>query len=112
MLFRSVNPRGEGDLATVRVRFKVPGTSDYREHEWAVPFTRTAAPLEESSSTLRLAATAAAFSEMLAGSPFATEVTSDRLLQLVNGLPAIYGADPRPKKLEWMIRQAKSLSGR
>jgi len=107
-----VNPRGEGDLATVRVRFKVPGTSDYREHEWAVPFTRPAASLDESSSTLRLAGAAAAFAEMLAGSPYATEVTGDRLLQLVNGLPAIYGADARPKKLEWMIRQAKSLSGR
>ena len=107
-----VNPRGEGDLATVRVRFKVPGTSDYREHEWTVPFTRTAAPLENSSSSLRLAASAAAFSEMLAGSPFATEVTSDRLLGLLTGVPAIYGADARPKKLEWMIRQAKSLSGR
>ena len=107
-----VNPRGEGDLATVRVRFKVPGTSDYREHEWTVPFTRAAAPLDQSSSSLRLAASAAAFSEMLAGSPFATEVTSERLLALVNGLPAIYGADQRPQKLEWMIRQAKSLSGR
>jgi autotransporter-associated beta strand protein len=107
-----VNPRGEGDLATVRVRFKVPGTSDYREHEWTVPFTGNAAPLEQSSSTLRLAATASAFSEMLASSPYATEVTSDRLLGLLNGVPAIYGADPRPKKLEWMIRQAKSLSGR
>ena len=107
-----VNPRGEGDLGTVRVRFKVPGTSDYREHEWAVPFTRAAAPLENSSSSLRLAASAAAFSEMLAGSPFATEVTSERLLGLLTGVPAIYGADARPKKLEWMIRQAKSLSGR
>ena len=107
-----VNPRGEGDLATVRVRFKVPGTSDYREHEWAVPFAHAAGPLENSSSSLRLAATAAAFSEMLAGSPFAMEVTSDRLLGLLSGVPAIHGADARPKKLEWMIRQAKSLSGR
>ena len=107
-----VNPRGEGDLATVRVRFKVQGTSDYREHEWAVPFAHTAGPLENSSSSLRLAATAAAFSEMLAGSPFAMEVTSDRLLGLLSGVPAIHGADARPKKLEWMIRQAKSLSGR
>ena len=48
----------------------------------------------------------------LAGSPFATEVTSDRLLGLLSGVPAIYGVDARPKKLEWMIRQAKSLSGR
>ena len=107
-----VNPRGEGDIATVRVRFKVPGTSDYREHEWAVPFTRAAAPLESSSSSLRLAASAAAFAEMLAGSPFATEVTGDRLLGLLRGVPAISGADTRPQKLEWMIRQAKSLSGR
>ena len=107
-----VNPRGEGDLATVRVRFKVPGTSDYREHEWTVPFTASAQPLEQASSALRLAGTASAFSEMLAGSPYAAEVTSDRLLGLLNGVPAIYGADPRPKKLEWMIRQAKSLSGR
>jgi Mg-chelatase subunit ChlD len=107
-----VNPRGEGELATVRVRFKVPGTSDYKEHEWAVPFTAGAQPLEQASSALRLAGTASAFSEMLAASPFATEVTSDRLLSLLNGVPAIYGADPRPKKLEWMIRQARSLSGR
>jgi hypothetical protein len=49
---------------------------------------------------------------MLAGSPFAMEVTSDRLLGLLSGVPAIHGADARPKKLEWMIRQAKSLSGR
>jgi Mg-chelatase subunit ChlD/anti-sigma factor RsiW len=107
-----VNPRGEGDLATVRVRFKVPGTSDYREHEWAVPFTREAPPLEQASPALRLAGTAAAFAEWLVASPYATEVTSDRLLGLINGVPAIYGADPRPKKLEWMIRQAKSVSGR
>ena len=107
-----VNPRGEGELATVRVRFKVPGTSDYREHEWTVPFTREAQPLEQASPALRLAGTASAFSEWLVASQYASEVTPDRLLGLLNGVPAIYGADPRPKKLEWMIRTAKSLSGR
>jgi hypothetical protein len=45
-----VNPRGEGDLATVRVRFKVPGTSDYREHEWPVPFTTKRAAARASES--------------------------------------------------------------
>jgi secreted protein with Ig-like and vWFA domain len=107
-----VNPRGEGDLATVRVRFRVPGTTDYREHEWAVPFTGDAQPLEQASSSLRLAGAASAFSEMLAANPYAAEVTSDRLLGILNGVPAIYGADPRPAKLEWMIRQARSISGR
>jgi Mg-chelatase subunit ChlD len=105
------NPRGEGPVATVRARFRVPHTSDYREHEWVVPFG-SAVELEQSSSALRLATSASAFSEWLAGSPFAGEVTTDRLLGLMNGVPEVYGADPRPKKLEWMIRQAKSISGK
>ena len=107
-----VNPRGTGDIATVRVRYKIPGTADYHEHEWAVPFTAPAPPLDQSSSSLRLAATAGAFAEMLAQSQFAVEVTTDKLLAMINGVPAIYGADPRPAKLEWMLRQAKSISGR
>ncbi len=105
-----VNPRGTGDIATVRVRYKIPGTADYHEHEWTVPYTAPAPPLDQSSSSLRLAATAGAFAEMLAQSQFAVEVTTDKLLAMINGIPAIYGADPRPAKLEWMIRQAKSIS--
>jgi hypothetical protein len=27
-------------------------------------------------------------------------------------VPAVYGADERPQKLEWMIRQAVSLEGK
>jgi len=108
----AVDPQGDGDLATVRVRYRMPGTSDYREHEWVVSFTGNVPPLEQASPALRLAGTAAAFSEMLAASPYAAEVTSDRLLGLLEGVPAIYGADPRPQKLEWMIRTVKSVSGR
>jgi hypothetical protein len=59
-----------------------------------------------------LAGTASAFSEWLASSPFATQVTPDTLLSYLSGVPEVYGADARPKKLEWMIRQAKSLSGK
>lgn len=107
-----VNPQGEGDLATVRVRFKVPGTSDYREHAWPVTYNGPVQPLEQASTSLRLAGTASAFAEWLVGSPYAMEVSPERLLGLLNGVPAACGADPRPQKLEWMIRQAKSVSGR
>jgi secreted protein with Ig-like and vWFA domain len=107
-----VNPAGSGPLAIVRIRYKVPGTTDYREHEWAVPYVGNAVPLEQASPALRLAATASAFSEWLASSPYAGEVTPDRLLGYLAGVPEVYGADPRPKKLEWMIRQAKSISGK
>ncbi len=68
------NPNGDGPLGTVRVRYNVPGTSDYREQEWVVPYTGTAAPLEQAGPALRLAATSSAFAEWLASSPFAAEV--------------------------------------
>jgi len=106
------NPRGEGPLAIVRVRYKVPGTSDYREQEWVVPYTGNAVELEQASPAMRLAAVASAFSEWLVSSPYAAEVTPDRLLAYLSGVPEVYGADPRPKRLEWMIRQAKSIAGK
>ncbi|MGO8698549.1 MAG: YfbK domain-containing protein [Limisphaerales bacterium] len=107
-----INPAGDGPLGTVHVGFRLPGTSDYQEHEWTVPFAGSAPPLEKASSAMCLAATAAAFSEWLAGSPYAGEVTPERLLVYLSGVPQAYGADARPAKLEWMIRQAKSISGK
>jgi Mg-chelatase subunit ChlD len=106
------NPGGEGPVATVRVRYKTPGTTDYREQEWTVPYTGNAVSLEKASPAMRLAGTASAFSEWLASSPYAAEINPDRLLGCLRGVPEVYGADGRPKKLEWMIRQAKTFSGR
>jgi Mg-chelatase subunit ChlD len=107
-----LNASGVGDIGVVRVRFKVPGTDEYHEREWTVPFNAPAPALEQSSSSLRLAATAGAFGEFLAQTPYAVDVTTDKLLGMINGIPQIYGADPRPGKLEWMIRKVKSVSGR
>ena len=107
-----VNPAGDGPLCTVRCRYKVPGTTDYREQAWVVPFTGNASLLEQSSPAMRLAGSAAAFAEWLVASPFAAEVTPDRVLGVMSGMPEVFGVDSRPKKLEWMIRQAKSIEGR
>jgi Mg-chelatase subunit ChlD/type II secretory pathway pseudopilin PulG len=107
-----VNPRGEGPLCTVRVRYRVPATDEVHEHEWAVPYTGNAPALEQSAPALKLAATAAAFSEWLAASPYAADVTPERLLGYLNGVPEICGADARPKKLEWMLHQAQSIEGK
>jgi len=107
-----INPQGTGPVATVRVRYRVPGTTEYREHSWDVAYTGSAPALEQASPAMRLAATAGAFSEWLASSPYAQEVTPEALLQDLSGVPQIYGADERPQKLEWMIRQAKSVSGK
>ena len=105
-------PDGLGPVATVYVRYKIPGTMEVQEHSWEVPYAGNAVALKQASAAMRLAATASAFSEWLAASPFAQEVSPDELLKDLSGVPQIYGADQRPQKLEWMIRQAKSLSGK
>jgi len=106
------DPSGSGSIATVRVRYKVPGTAEYREQAWDVPYTGGAVAMDQASPAMRLASTACGFSEWLATSPFAAEVSTDELLRYMNGVPQFYGADTRPAKLEWMIRQAKSVSGK
>ena len=107
-----VNPAGEGPLGVVRVRYRLPNTADYREHEWTLAYDGPAKAMEQASVPMRLAATSASFSEWLVSSPYADEVSTEKLLQQLAGVPEAYPADPRPKQLEWMIRQAKSLSGR
>ncbi len=77
-----------------------------------LPFTGNAVALEQATPAMKLAGSASAFSEWLATSPYAGEVTPDQLLGYLRGVPEVYGADARPKALEWMIRQAKSLAGK
>jgi hypothetical protein len=96
----------------VRARFRSPSTGLYEEHEWAVPYAGPAASIDRATPAQKLANTAAAFSEWLASSPFAGEVTPARLLEQISGVPAAFQPDPRPARLEAMIRQAQSLSGR
>jgi len=107
-----VNPTGDAPLCTVRVRYRLPGANGYREQEWTVPYTGAAVALDKSSPAMRLAATACAFSEWLAQSPYAGDVTLDELLANLNGVPEAFGADARPKRLETMIREAKSIPGK
>ena len=107
-----LNPDGVGPICTVHVRYRAPGTATYYEHAFEVPYTGVAAALDSASPPMRLAATASAFSEWLASNPYSGEVTPDRLLGYMRGVPEFYGADTRPGVLETMIRQAKSITGK
>jgi hypothetical protein len=104
-----VNPEGRGPIALARVRFKDPGTGEYREHEWQIPYNGRAPVIEASSPAMRLACVAGASAEWLASSPFASEVTADRLLALLQGVHGAFEPDPRPAQLENVIRQAQAL---
>jgi secreted protein with Ig-like and vWFA domain len=105
-------PDGEGPIATVRVRYRVPGTQDNRERSWLVEYTGAAPELAQSSPAMRLAVSAGEISEWMANSPFAEDVTPDELLNYLSGVPQFYRIDERPKQLEWLIREAKSVSGK
>ena len=107
-----VNPQGQGPLGVVRVRFKVPSTGEYLEQAWNLPYAPQVAPLDQAAPSIRLAATAAAFSEWLANSPFGAEVDLGTLEHQLNGVPAVFAPDPRPQTLQTMIRQARSISGK
>jgi hypothetical protein len=107
-----IDPRGDGPLGVVRVRYRVPETGRYEEHEWSLAYTGPAPALETASPALRLATTAAMFAEWLAQSPYASEVTTERLLALLNGVGNHYHPDPRPDRLERMIHEANAIGGR
>ena len=76
-------------------------------------YTGNAVPLEQASPAMRLAATASAFSEWLVVQPVRRRGHARTACSATcSGVPEVYGADARPKKLEWMIRQAKSIAGK
>jgi Mg-chelatase subunit ChlD len=106
-----VNPNGEGSLGVVRVRYKVPFTSEYTEMEWSLAYESAATPLAQASPAIRLGSVAATFAELLAENPHAKGVQLADLQGLISGIPSIYGTDPRPGQLEWMISKARILTG-
>jgi hypothetical protein len=107
-----IQPQGEGPVATVRVRFRTPGTENVQEHSWSVPYTGPAVAPDRAGAAMRLAATAGLFAEWPGNSPYAAEVTPNQPARYLHGVPQAYGTDPRPQKLEEMIRSTSPVPAR
>jgi len=101
-----VNPAGQGPLGTVRVRYKLPGTAEYKEHEFTLAYEGNAPALEDATPAMKLAAVSSAFSEWLSSNPYAGQVAPDQLSKLINGVPEVFGQDARPRTLQNMLQQA------
>ncbi len=106
------NPKGTGPIGVVRVRYKVPDTGEYIEQEWTIPYQAKVPAMDQASSAIRLASTAAAFGEYLSGSPYASGVKLADLQKYLAGVPERYAPDPRPQQLAAMLRQAQAAGGR
>lgn len=105
-----VDDTGNGPLGTVRVRYRIPGTDNYQETAWEVPYTGRAIALKQASPAMRLAVVAGTFGEWLAQNPYAAEVSPGALLDLLAGVPEHYSPDPQPTRLREMIRTARRLT--
>ena len=103
--------QGEGPIATVRVRYLSPETSQYAEKEWVIPYRSQVALPEEVSPSLRLATTAGLFAEWLNGHPHAIALSIPELQSWYRPVPIAYGNASRPRDLERMLEQARSISG-
>jgi Mg-chelatase subunit ChlD len=102
---------GTGPIGVVRVRFREPHTNQYHEKEWTVPYRSSIPETDESSPSMKLAMTSSLFAEWLNGNPHAGSISIGDLKRLLNGVPEIYGNDPRPQTLDRMLEQARQISG-
>lgn len=102
-----------GALATVRLRWADPATGEVRETERRVGVASTETALATTSSSLRLAATVAAFAEVLRSSPWIEGTTLATVADHTGALAAdadenvaVQAAD-----LDALVRRAASLAG-
>src|SRR6185436_17942143 len=75
----TLNPKGEGRVASVRLRYKEPDSQKVVETSRTLRSNQVALSAAEGSASLRLAASVAQFAEVLRGSPHAKDKKLDRV---------------------------------
>lgn len=100
---------GTGDIGVLRVRYRTPGTQNFEEKTWRLPYSAKTENLPNAAPSLRLAAAASIFAEWLAHNPYASAVEIDTLEQLVRTLPPAYREDRKVQTLLNMIQTARQL---
>jgi len=107
-----LNPQGRGPIGTARARYRDPGTDNYHELTWTIQYQGLPPAFDRTTPALRLAAVAAYFAEYLQESPFATEASPQKLLDLLHGVPEAFAPDQRPAGLAGALQAAITLGGK
>ncbi len=106
-----LNPQGAGPIGTARARYRDPGTNNFHELTWKIPYNGRPPVFDQATPSLRLAAVAGYFAEYLQQSPFAGDASPRGLLDLLRGVPEAFPNDPRPAGLVDALTTASALSG-
>ncbi len=103
---------GSGPIATMQLRYRIPGTGQYVESSRTIPFEAEVPALRDAPESLRLATVAGVFGEWLAGNPFTEGITLRSLADLLRGVSEAFPYETRPQQLEWMIQKTSGLTGK
>ncbi|MDB4459176.1 von Willebrand factor type A domain-containing protein [bacterium] len=106
-----IDRNGKGPIGTVRLRYKIPATGKYVEESWPLPYSSDVKELENAPAPMRVAASAAAFAELLAGSPHASNVQLSNLQRYLTGISESWSNDKRIQELNHLVSQARLVLG-
>ena len=101
-----VKPDGIGDLGSVSVRFQDVATGQMIEKQWSIPYSPTVKAVEKVSPSMRTAAVAGLFGELLSESPTGQQV---ELKKLENFTQLLHKDSPEFSTLQSMMSQLRAL---
>ena len=104
-------PDGYGDIGTVSIRFRDLDSGNMVEELWPIPYETEALRPDLASNSMKIATVASLFAIKLKGDVLADTVDLKELTSLISSLAPEVRNDPRIKKLEVMIQQARQISG-
>jgi hypothetical protein len=105
-----IKPNGTGDVGSVSVRFRDLTTGKMVENRWPIPYESNTPRLEQSESSMQLAACAALFAAKLGGGPLGDSVDLAQLQKLLANLPEETASQPRVQQMRSMVEQASVIA--
>ncbi|HBE72150.1 MAG TPA: hypothetical protein DDW52_28780, partial [Planctomycetaceae bacterium] len=99
-------PEGTGDIGFVSVRFQDVASGELVERRWPIPYESQPARIEDTTDTMRLAATSALFASKLRGDALGEAVQWKRMFQIASTL----SGSQRVAALKQMIYKAADLA--
>jgi len=101
-----VKPDGTGDLGSASVRFQDVATGQMVEKRWIIPYSPTVQSLDKVTPSMRTAAVAGLFGELLSESPTGQQVELKKLQEFTQ---LLHSDSKKLSTLKTMMSQLRAL---